>query len=106
MNGDEMSEPLELHVTYLAVPAAVSAARHALAETAKAAGASAAALDNIRLAVSEAVTNAVRHAYPDVPGDVEISARTVDASLFVLIEDEGQGLLAAQRSAGRCLGRR
>ena len=45
-------------------------ARSALREFALAAGASEQQVDDVRLAGSEAVTNAVVHAYRDQPGDI------------------------------------
>jgi len=50
-----------LSVTYEAKPTSVAAARTALAEFARNAGASEEQVDGVRLAASEAVTNAVRH---------------------------------------------
>jgi anti-sigma regulatory factor (Ser/Thr protein kinase) len=98
-----MSEPVDLHKTYPAVPEAVPEARRALAEAAAAAGATGRTLDDVRLAVSEAVTNAVRHAYPDEPGQVQVSASMVDDSLCVLIADGGRGLTMGH-PGGLCMG--
>lgn len=47
---------------------------------------------DLALAVSEAVTNAVRHAYPDdVAGDIRLAAATDGEWLTVRIEDRGTG---------------
>ena len=53
-------------------------------------------------ATSEAVTNAVRHAYPvGVAGDIRLAAATDGEWLTVRIEDRGSG---AERSTTRGLG--
>jgi anti-sigma regulatory factor (Ser/Thr protein kinase) len=50
------------------------------------------AQDNIMLAVSEAVTNAVRHAYePGEGGMVEMSLSLHDGLIQVLVSDCGHG---------------
>lgn len=77
--------------TYPAVPASVARARHDLAEYALQAGVSEDYLDRIRLAVSEAVTNSVRHAYPQATGPVQVMATAMDAEFWILVADEGCG---------------
>jgi anti-sigma regulatory factor (Ser/Thr protein kinase) len=47
--------------------------------------------EDVALAVSEAVGNAVRHAYGDVPGRVEVSARLEPDWLEVVVRDWGTG---------------
>ncbi|MDN3272982.1 histidine kinase dimerization/phosphoacceptor domain -containing protein [Frankia sp. RB7] len=44
------------------------------------------------LLINELVTNAVKYAYPDGSGDIEISAREIDGHLHVEISDHGVGL--------------
>jgi serine/threonine-protein kinase RsbW len=61
----------------------------------------------IALAVSEAVTNAVIHAYVDrpVPGDVEVLAeRHPDDGLEVHVCDEGRGMMPRSDSPGLGVG--
>ncbi len=48
-------------------------------------------VESLRLAVSEAVTNVVRHAYPRSQGSVEITAGQASDELWVLIADGGCG---------------
>lgn len=49
-------------------------------------------LGDIRTAVSEAVTNAIVHAYPDEIGTVHIRARITGNTLEILIRDKGRGI--------------
>lgn len=76
---------------YPAVPASVARARRTMAQFALEAGIRPDQLDRIRLAVSEAVTNAVRHAYPQTTGPVQITATAMDSELWILVADEGCG---------------
>jgi len=91
--------------TWLAEPASVPRARAAVAALAQAAGATADALDDVRLGVSEAVTNVVMHAYTrSQPGPVHISARVERRRLVVEVSDEGGGLRARPDSPGLGVG--
>ena len=50
-------------------------------------------LGDIRTAVSEAVTNAVVHAYPDTVGTVWLKARILDGEYLELtVKDKGRGI--------------
>jgi serine/threonine-protein kinase RsbW len=60
---------------------------------------------DIALAVSEAATNAVLHAYPgDATGSLRVIADVLDGALEVLIADEGAGLRSGAPSEGLGLG--
>lgn len=63
-------------------------------------------LGDVRLAVSEAVTNAVLHAYRDRdPGQIRVDARLIDdGSLRIVVEDDGFGPLPRPDSPGLGLG--
>jgi serine/threonine-protein kinase RsbW len=78
--------------TYPAVADSVPRAREALSTFAQAAGASDEQLDSIRLAVSEAATNVVVHAYEDDPGRMQLDAGLSAGELWVLIADDGLGM--------------
>jgi stage II sporulation protein AB (anti-sigma F factor) len=67
-------------------------ARKAVAELAVAAGLQGERLEDIRLAVSEAVTNSVAYAYDGAPGDVHVIAAVVSGELWVVIADDGMGM--------------
>jgi anti-sigma regulatory factor (Ser/Thr protein kinase) len=90
--------------TYHAVAASVPAARHELTDFAKAAGASEEELQAIRIAVSEALTNVVLHAYGGSAGHVYVSAALAKDELWVLIGDDGSGLRAGGHSTGLGIG--
>src|SRR5262245_11167623 len=76
---------LELRAT----PEAVRQGREAVATAAVELGLSSTVVDDIRLCVSEALTNAVRHAYEDDAGTVAVS-----------VERRGQGVLVVARDFG------
>jgi serine/threonine-protein kinase RsbW len=62
-------------------------------------------LSDIRLAVTEACTNVVVHAYPDGrEGPLEVVASLLDEELTVLVRDEGHGVSPRPDSPGLGLG--
>ncbi len=89
---------------YPAVPSSISDARHAVARFAQDAGATDDQLVAIRLAVSEAITNAVQYAYPARAGFIHLTARIAGGELWVLIADNGCGIHAGPESGGLGLG--
>ncbi len=90
-----------LSETYPAAPESVPRAREVLAAFAAGAGARCEELDRIRTAASEALTNAVVHAYaPRVKGHVHIAARLTGRELWILVADDGCGLRARSDSPG------
>lgn len=86
----EVRNTMQLEI--LAVPENVGVARLALGSFASQMDFSLAELDEIKVAVSEAVTNSVVHAYPDAPGNVLISAAHDDAELVITVRDQGRGI--------------
>jgi nitrate/nitrite-specific signal transduction histidine kinase len=60
--------------------------------------------DPVALTVSEAVGNAVRHAYPDAPGWVEVEAQLEEPDLVVYVRDEGVGVGESSDDPGLGLG--
>jgi serine/threonine-protein kinase RsbW len=81
-----------LNESHPATPDVIAPLRHAVADYAREAGIEGERLDDVRLAVSEAVTNVVRHAYRDERGQVHLTVRTVEDELWVLVADDGCGL--------------
>lgn len=49
-------------------------------------------LNDIKTAVSEAVTNCVVHAYPNKKGDVTITCNIVDDDIYITVKDDGVGI--------------
>ena len=63
-------------------------------------------ISSLALAVTEACTNVVLHAYVDAaaPGDLEVRARKADSVLIVEVADDGRGLVPRIDSPGLGLG--
>jgi anti-sigma regulatory factor (Ser/Thr protein kinase) len=90
--------------SYRAEPQAIPRARIALTSFAAEAGASEEQQEHVRLVVSEAVTNAVQHAYDGCPGEIHVTAVVVSGELWILVADDGRGLRAGRDSSGLGLG--
>lgn len=97
-----------LDVRYPARSSQIPAIRHDVGEVARDAGADEDVLLQVNLAVSEAATNAIQHAYRDRPaaeaGDVRVVVRASDDFLAVHIHDYGMGLTPRADSPGLGLG--
>jgi serine/threonine-protein kinase RsbW len=90
----------ELNETYPAVAASIKHARRSVAQFAARSGIGDAALDAIRLAVSEAVTNVVLHAYRDRTGTFHLTAAVAGEELWVLVADDGCGYKTPPQQPG------
>ena len=89
-------QPLDLELA--ATPACVATARHAVADYCADQDLD---HDGVALAVSEAVTNAVMHAYRDrESGAVRIFASVAEGALVVVISDDGPGMTPRTDSPG------
>jgi serine/threonine-protein kinase RsbW len=101
----ETGEP-RLACEWPALPTTVAAARAAAVEFAAAVGAGPAALAAIKLAVSEAVTNAVMHAYRGLerPGPVALIAGRAPGGIRIEVVDRGIGMVPRADSPGSGLG--
>jgi serine/threonine-protein kinase RsbW len=89
---------------YEAEPKSVPRARSRVAAFAASAGAGRAQVDSVRLAVSEAVTNAVVHGYRGAPGRVHITAEVRGGELRIVVRDEGTGMRPMTDRPGLGLG--
>lgn len=102
--GPGMPFSIELRAT----PESVGAARRALAAYCAEQGAARATTDRVLLSVSEAVTNALVHAYRHVaePADerIELEARCNEAAIVVIVRDFGCGMAPRLDSPGLGLG--
>jgi serine/threonine-protein kinase RsbW len=92
----------------LALPARaanIAVVRHAFGALGEALALDEQVLSNIRLAVTEACTNVVVHAYPDgEEGQLEILATLQEEKLVVVVRDEGPGIGPRPDSPGLGLG--
>lgn len=83
----------------------IAIVRHALGAFGEAFDVDSQILSDIRLAVTEACTNVVVHAYPDGhEGSMEVLARLKDQELHVIVRDEGKGIAPRPDSPGLGLG--
>ncbi len=89
-----------------AVPTNVVVARQALSGVADAVGWDPVFTDDVRLALSEACTNVVRHAYRHAasPGDMLVSILLEAGQLVVAVVDQGVGIDPDRESPGLGLG--
>jgi anti-sigma regulatory factor (Ser/Thr protein kinase) len=96
--------PPDLDKSYLAEAKSVPLARSAVTRLAARHGMTGDSLDAVRLAVTEAVTNAVRHAYRDRAGLVHLMAVVTGGELWVLVADDGCGHRTPAAQPGLGLG--
>jgi anti-sigma regulatory factor (Ser/Thr protein kinase) len=84
----------------------VAVVRHVLGALAEALDLPPARTDDMRLAVTEACTNVVRHAYGDGDGDgtIEVIARLKAGALEVTVADSGCGIGRSPDTTGPGLG--
>jgi serine/threonine-protein kinase RsbW len=96
----------EFSAVYPTAPESVGSVRRALGSFAREVGASETTISDIELAVSEAVTNVVVHAYRDdaESGTIEIAAALASGELWVIVADSGSGLHPRRDSPGLGLG--
>lgn len=101
--ADESPAPPHMSESYAATPSSVPWARQAVAALAAEAGIGGQRLADIRLAVSEALTNAVAYAYDGAPGEIHVLAAAVSGELWIVIADDGEGM-RGRRNDTRGLG--
>jgi serine/threonine-protein kinase RsbW len=100
------SRAVELRRQVPAVPTEVAGLRHAVLAFAAGLGFDESARGDIGLAVSEACTNVVVHAYRDAadPGPMTVEAYHENRELVVTVSDEGTGFAPRPDSPGLGLG--
>jgi serine/threonine-protein kinase RsbW len=96
----------DLQLTLPARAENVAVVRHALGGLGDALGLEDDALSDVKLAVTEACTNVVLHAYPDeVEGPLSVSATMEpDGNIAVAVRDHGRGMTPRADSPGLGLG--
>lgn len=82
----------------------VAVVRHALGGLGEALDLDPQTLSDMKLAVTEACTNVVVHAYGDGEGPMEVSATVDGPTLRVTVRDEGLGIVPRADSPGLGLG--
>src|SRR3954454_7751633 len=91
----------DVKLTLPAQPENVSVIRHVLGAFAEALRLPDGLVEDLRLAVTEACTNVVRHAYPPgSPGPVEISIRPEAEVVSVVVADHGRGIGTSNDTTG------
>jgi anti-sigma regulatory factor (Ser/Thr protein kinase) len=96
---------ISYEATYPPTPEGVGAMRREIAAYAKRAGLDEDGVADVRLAVSEAATNAVVHGYRDSSeGELKVLAYVADSELVVIVSDAGVGLAPRPDSPGLGLG--
>jgi len=88
-----------------AEPRFVGPTRQVVADLARRAGMGDHAVGDLAVAVSEALTNGVLHAFPGtLPGSVAIRAESIDDTLTVTVTDDGVGMRPRLDSPGLGMG--
>jgi serine/threonine-protein kinase RsbW len=93
----------DIRLTVPARPETVAGIRHVLGALAEALALPPALIDDMRLAVTEACTHVVRHAY-EGEGTIDVVVRPKGEELEVIVSDEGRGLGPSPDTAGPGLG--
>jgi serine/threonine-protein kinase RsbW len=81
----------------------VALVRHTIAAAAEERGLPLHIVEDMRVAVTEACTNVVRHAYTD-QGDMSVDVDLSGPGMCVVVEDQGRGIGAGTDSGGPGLG--
>ena len=102
----EMPDHWELKLSLPARSENLARIRRAVSDFAESLGVEGDLVADVRLAVNEACTNVIRHAYMLGDGDVKVEARPVGDSLVVVVHDRGRGLAHASENPGSGYGLR
>lgn len=97
-----MAVPFEARIP--GTPMGVRTLRHEMAGLAEECGMDADAIADVQLAVTEAATNAVIHAYAEAEGELSVTAAMEDGALAIVIGDTGPGLDGGRDSPGMGVG--
>ena len=102
-SGSRLRES-DIRLTLPARPENVAVVRHVLGAFAEALELPPTVTDDMRLAVTEACTNVVRHAYSHEHGTIEVVVRPNGGQLDVIVSDDGRGIGPSQDTTGPGLG--
>jgi anti-sigma regulatory factor (Ser/Thr protein kinase) len=87
-----MATDQTLQLSFDARPENVPAARRAVTQFAGNLGMHGTALGDVMTVVTEACSNAVRHAYSEQPGTFEVEAFVTEGELVIVVRDHGEGV--------------
>lgn len=90
----------DVHLSLPARAENVAVVRHVMGAFADAFDIPADTMEDVRLAVTEACTNVVRHAYDDDEGQIDVHVRPLADRLEVTVADTGRGIAASTDRAG------
>jgi serine/threonine-protein kinase RsbW len=96
--------PTPLRLSLRAEPSCIRYARDAVAEAVSEFGMPTRVVNDVRLCVSEAVSNAVRHAYVGEVGDVHIMFQRLGGGVLVVVRDFGSGAPTTRGTHARSSG--
>lgn len=99
-----MAEEIRYRGTFPGTPLGVAAARGEVEAIARECGLEGLALGAVKLAVNEAVTNAVVHAYAQREGEIALTVAVNGERLTVTVVDTGGGLTPRADSPGLGVG--
>jgi serine/threonine-protein kinase RsbW len=103
-NTDSGQRESDIRLTLPARPENVAVVRHVLGAFAEALDLPRAVTEDMRLAVTEACTNVVRHAYACDDGTIDVLVQPKDGRLEVIVADSGRGIGPSPDTAGPGLG--
>ncbi len=86
------ANPCDVQLSLTALAEQVVLVRQVIGSVAESLGFPVARVEDMRLAVTEACTNVVRHAYGGAPGRLEVAATAGSDGLTVTVADHGRGL--------------
>ena len=101
---DELDETPAFELALPARAENVAVVRHAVGGLGEALDVDEGVLSDMKLAVTEACTNVVVHAYPDSEGPMVLSGTTEGRQLTLVVADHGQGMVPRPDSPGLGLG--
>jgi serine/threonine-protein kinase RsbW len=98
------TETPDLEITLPARAENVAVVRHAVGGLGEVLDVDDQTLSDIKLAVTEACTNVVVHAYPEGEGPMGLRASIDDRRLYLVVTDRGRGIVPRPDSPGLGLG--
>jgi len=96
--------PRSFAASYEATPESVAVVRNQMAALARDCGLGEEAVGDVKLAVSEAATNALLHGTRDESGTIRVEAQIGGGELVIAVRDDGPGMQPRSDSPGMGLG--